>query len=144
MSRDMTVSGIKEEPAAPTVVKTDAEWRSILSPAAFSVARGNGTERAWSSPLNDAKGGDFYCACCGALLYEGATKFDSGSGWPSFYAAADGGKAVRYVVDREHGMVRTEMRCRACDAHLGHVFNDGPAPTGMRHCVNGVCLTHKK
>lgn len=142
-SRDQSVAGAASEPAAPTVVKTDAEWRAALPPAVYAVARRNGTETPWSSPLNDAKGGNFHCACCGALLYEGSTKFNSGTGWPSFYAAADGGKAVRYVVDSAYGMTRTEMRCRACDAHLGHVFNDGPAPTRMRHCVNGVCLTYK-
>jgi len=112
---------------------------SCLSPAARAVLYDHATERPFTSPLNDEKrAGDFHCAGCGALLYRSAAKYDSGSGWPSFWEAVDG--AVGTTTDTSHGMIRTEVHCAACNGHLGHVFPDGPPPTGMRHCINGLAL----
>ena len=122
------------------VSKTEAEWRVQLTPAAYEVARGHGTERAFTSPLNDEKRpGVFTCVCCGEPVFDAATKFDSGTGWPSFYApmAED---AVGTTEDRKFFMRRTEVHCARCDGHLGHVFPDGPRPTGLRYCINGVAL----
>lgn len=126
--------------SAPKVVKSDAEWKVQLSPEAFQVARKHGTERAFSSPLNDEKrAGNFKCVCCGAPLFTSETKFDSGTGWPSYWAPLSP-EAVSEHVDRGFFMTRTEVRCADCDAHLGHVFPDGPAPTGQRYCMNGVAM----
>lgn len=112
---------------------------SCLSPEARAVLYDHATERPFTSPLNDEKrAGDFHCAGCGALLYRSATKYDSGSGWPSFWAAEPGAAAT--TTDTSHGMVRTEVHCAACNGHLGHVFPDGPPPTGQRHCINGLAL----
>lgn len=123
------------------VVKSDAEWRAQLSPEAYKVARKHGTERAFTSPLNDEKrDGAFKCVCCGEPVFESSAKFDSGTGWPSFYKPA-GSEAVETTEDRSFFMRRTEVHCARCDAHLGHVFPDGPKPTGMRYCINGVALT---
>lgn len=119
--------------------KSDAEWQAQLSPEAYQVLRCHGTERAGSSPLNaEKRDGMFYCAGCGQALFSSETKYDSGSGWPSFYAARNA--AVTTVEDRSHGMVRTEVRCANCDGHLGHLFPDGPRPTGQRYCMNGLAL----
>ena len=128
------------KPAAK-IVKTDAEWKAELSPQAFAVARKHGTEPAFTSPLNDEKRpGKFKCVCCGEPVFDAKTKFESGTGWPSFYApAADA--AVGTTEDRKFFMRRTEVHCARCDAHLGHVFPDGPKPTGQRYCINGVALT---
>jgi peptide-methionine (R)-S-oxide reductase len=118
---------------------TDAEWRARLSPDAYRVLRHEATERPFTSPLNDEKrAGSFHCAGCDLPLYSSETKYDSGTGWPSFWAAKD--DAVRTREDRKFFMVRTEVHCRRCGGHLGHVFDDGPAPTGKRHCINGVSL----
>ncbi len=123
------------------IVKSDADWRKQLSPQAFAVARGHGTERAGSSPLNEEKRpGVFKCVCCGENVFDAATKFESGTGWPSFYAPA-APDAVETTEDRKFFMRRTEVHCARCDAHLGHVFPDGPKPTGQRYCINGVALT---
>lgn len=125
----------------PKIVKSDAEWQAQLTPAAFRVAREHGTERAFTSPLNDEKrAGLFKCVCCGEAVFDAATKFESGTGWPSFFkpATAD---AVATTEDRSFFMRRTEVHCARCDAHLGHVFPDGPDPTGQRYCINGVALT---
>ncbi|MGZ5844032.1 MAG: peptide-methionine (R)-S-oxide reductase MsrB [Xanthobacteraceae bacterium] len=122
-------------------MKSDEEWRKELTPEQFHVARQHGTERPFSSPLNSEKRpGMFNCVCCGAPLFSSSTKFDSGTGWPSFWAPADGG-TVSENEDRSWLMRRTEARCAACDAHLGHVFPDGPKPTGLRYCINGVALS---
>jgi len=121
------------------VEKTDAEWQSTLAEEAYRVLRKHGTEPAGASPLNHEKrDGEFACAGCGAPLYDSATKYESGSGWPSFYKAKDG--AVATSTDRSHLMSRTEVHCASCGGHLGHVFDDGPDPTGLRYCMNGAAL----
>jgi peptide-methionine (R)-S-oxide reductase len=110
-----------------------------LTPAQRAVLREHATERPFTSPLNDEKrAGEFHCAGCGALLYVSETKYNSGSGWPSFYDAVPG--AVATTTDTSHGMTRTEVHCATCEGHLGHVFPDGPRPTGLRHCINGLAL----
>lgn len=118
---------------------SDAEWRKRLTPAQYDILRGHGTERAGSSPLDHEKRkGTFACAGCDLPLFASETKFDSGTGWPSFYAPIDG--AVKTNTDYTFGMVREEVHCRRCGGHLGHVFDDGPKPTGLRYCINGVAL----
>ena len=110
-----------------------------LTPEARAVLFDHATERPFTSPLNDEKrAGDYHCASCGALLYRSDTKFDSGSGWPSFSAAEE--TAVATTTDTSHGMTRTEVHCAGCSGHLGHIFPDGPLPTGQRHCINGLAL----
>ena len=124
----------------PKVDKTDAEWRAQLTPEQYRVARQHGTERAFTSPLNDEKrSGMFKCVACGEPLFKSEDKFDSGTGWPSYTRPADS-EAVTEHDDRSLFMRRTEVRCAACEAHLGHVFPDGPGPTGLRYCINGVVL----
>lgn len=122
------------------VQKTDAQWRAELTPDQYRITREQGTEPAFTGTYWDTKKiGTYTCRCCGHPLYSSDTKFDSGTGWPSFYKAiAD--TAVGTETDASHGMVRTEIHCNRCDAHLGHVFEDGPAPTGQRHCVNSTSL----
>ena len=122
------------------VERTIEEWRDILSPQQFDVTRRHGTERAFSSPLHAEKRPGLYaCVCCGKPLFSSRAKFDSGTGWPSFYEPM-GGDALTAHEDDSLFMTRTEVRCAACDAHLGHVFPDGPQPTGLRYCINGLAL----
>jgi peptide-methionine (R)-S-oxide reductase len=129
----------KSAAAPPRVVRTEAEWRARLTPEQFAVTRQHGTERACSSPLNQEKRpGTFACVCCDAPLFRAGTKFESGTGWPSFFEPVAG--AVTEHEDNSFLMRRTEVRCAACDAHLGHVFPDGPPPTGQRYCMNGIAL----
>jgi peptide-methionine (R)-S-oxide reductase len=122
------------------VARTDAEWKTLLTPAQYEVLRREGTERAFTSPLDrEKRAGVFRCAGCDLPVYASSAKFDSGTGWPSFWEALP--NAVGTKTDRKFLMTRTEVHCRRCGGHLGHVFDDGPAPTGKRHCINGVALT---
>lgn len=123
---------------------SNEEWKGLLSPSVYHVAREKGTERPWSSPLEGVKDlGTYYCAACGNALFTSDTKFESGCGWPSFYAPVDKGSII-YTPDNDHGMTRTEVQCGRCKSHLGHVFEDGPPPTGLRYCINGVVLDFEK
>lgn len=121
------------------IVKSDAEWRAELSDLAYKVTRRHGTERAFTNDNFPKTAGVFHCICCGAALFDQAQKYDSGSGWPSFWAPLDGAP-VGEKSDWSLFMRRTEVHCTRCDAHLGHVFPDGPPPTGQRYCINGVAL----
>ena len=122
------------------VTHTDAEWRKLLTPAQYDVLRQDGTERPFTSPLNsEHRDGTFSCAGCQLPLFPSKTKFDSGTGWPSFWKPLDNAVAERN--DSTLGMTRTEVHCRRCGGHLGHVFDDGPPPTGLRYCMDGVAMT---
>jgi peptide-methionine (R)-S-oxide reductase len=134
----------RREPSAAAegpfeIEKTEAEWRAILDDTEYAVLREESTERPWTSPLNDEhRPGIFSCKGCDLPLFDASTKFDSGTGWPSFYQPLE--NAVGETVDNTLGMTRTEVHCRRCGGHLGHVFPDGPPPTGLRYCMNGVSL----
>lgn len=126
--------------AAFPLQKTDAEWRAALSRDRYRILRGHSTERAFSSPLNaEKRKGTFLCAACGQKLFSSYAKFESGTGWPSFWEPIDDA-AVGTEIDRSYLMVRTEVHCARCGGHLGHVFADGPEPTGLRYCINGLSL----
>jgi peptide-methionine (R)-S-oxide reductase len=135
-----TLEGMSQN--EPELAKTNEEWRQTLSDEQFQVLREHGTERRFSSPLNlEKRDGTFVCAGCGQALFSSDTKFDSGTGWPSFWAPLEG--AVATTSDRSHGMTRIEVCCNRCGGHLGHVFPDGPAPTGQRYCMNGVAMSFR-
>ncbi len=120
--------------------RSNAEWRKELDPAKYAVLREAATEPPFSGALyHNEQAGTYACGACGSELFESAAKFESGSGWPSFFKPAESGN-VKLVTDSSHGMGRTEVRCAACDSHLGHVFDDGPAPTGERYCINSLAL----
>ncbi|HEY4338347.1 MAG TPA: peptide-methionine (R)-S-oxide reductase MsrB [Steroidobacteraceae bacterium] len=140
-----TDAGVSEGPMlVDKVVKTEAQWRAQLPAASFEVARQAGTERPFSGPYNSLHDhGLFRCICCGTALYSSDTKFESGTGWPSFYQPIAKQNVVEKA-DHTLGMQRTEILCARCDAHLGHVFDDGPRPTGLRYCMNSVALKFVK
>ena len=139
LGRPSRAEGTKPGDTFP-VTKTDEQWRQLLSDEQYYVLRRQGTEYAFSSPLNKEKRqGTFACAACGHPLFSSTTKYESGTGWPSFWEPLDGAVATR--VDRSWLMVRTEVHCARCGSHIGHVFPDGPKPTGQRYCMNGVALT---
>ncbi len=144
LASTLLACGSREAEAAEhfAVTKTDAQWRAQLGPAAFEVLRQEGTERPYSSALNgEHRAGTFACKGCAQPLFSSKTKFESGTGWPSFYAPLP--RAIGYRRDSTLGMVRTEVHCARCGGHLGHVFDDGPRPTGKRYCMNGMAMTFR-
>lgn len=124
--------------------KSDEYWKESLDPERYTICRKSGTEYPFTGKYCATKAqGDYHCACCGQVLFSSKGKFDSGTGWPSFSEAAKPG-AIEYIPDNTHGMTRTEVKCNRCGAHLGHVFDDGPPPSGKRYCINSICLYQKE
>jgi peptide-methionine (R)-S-oxide reductase len=143
-SKNTTMDKNQVHPDSALVNKTDAEWQKILPADVYYVARQKGTERAFTSKFETSKEiGTYYCAVCGNPLFRSDTKFESGCGWPSFYEPISK-TSIIYLKDNSMGMERTEVECGRCKSHLGHVFDDGPPPTGLRYCINGVVLDFKK
>lgn len=148
-TKKLTMSDNKKNPVysnsdSSKVELSNDEWKKILSPEVFYIARQKGTERPFTSRFEHSKEvGTYYCAACGNSLFKSDTKFESGCGWPSFYEPISKGSII-YTPDNSYGMSRTEVQCGRCKAHLGHVFDDGPPPTGLRYCINGVILDFKK
>ena len=137
---DIRTMKLKEQHVAPKVVKTEEAWKNELSPLQYEVTRKKGTERAFTGQYFDFyEKGNYYCSNCNALLFNSDSKFKSGCGWPSFSDVADI-KSINIITDKSFGMVRTEITCANCEAHLGHVFEDGPPPTGLRYCINSVSI----
>ncbi len=144
MGTDKKENPVYSKTDSSKVVMTDEQWKNILSPEVYHIARQKGTERPYTSKYETSKEvGTYYCAACGNALFKSDTKFESGCGWPSFYETISKSSII-YAPDNAHGMKRTEVMCGRCKAHLGHVFDDGPPPTGLRYCINGVVLDFEK
>lgn len=144
MSNDKKNNAVYSNTDTQKVVLSNDEWKKILTPEQYEILRAKGTERPFTSPFETSNEvGTYYCAACGNPLFQSNTKFESGCGWPSFFKPISKSSII-YAPDHSHGMDRTEVLCGRCSGHLGHVFNDGPPPTGLRYCINGVVLDFKK